>query len=94
MFSKFKSKKEEKRYEEVYHGTNDELFEEDLDKIIGGVNIDRTIEEKKFKDDELSLEELDKVTAGIPRVPGFNEELDEGTYINEYGEVVREGRNR
>jgi hypothetical protein len=31
MFNKFKSKKEEARYEPVYKGTEDELTEEELD---------------------------------------------------------------
>ena len=31
MFNKFKSKKEEARYEPVFNGTEEELSEEDLD---------------------------------------------------------------
>lgn len=31
MFNKFKSKKEESRYEPVFNGTEEELSEEDLD---------------------------------------------------------------
>lgn len=92
MFNKFKSKKEEARYEKVYHGTDEELYEEDLDKVVAGVNISRI--EKSIDNDELSVEELDRVTAGVPPIPNIDVELEKGTYIDDNGEIVREERSR
>jgi len=65
MFNKFKSKREEAKYEEMYKGTSEELYEEDLDKVTTHNNIEEDIIIND--DDELSLEDLDNIKAGYPQ---------------------------
>lgn len=87
MFNKFKSKKEEARYEEVYQGTDDELYEEDLDAT------QKELEEAALMgfNSVKEYREYRAKTFGeeIPTMPEYNGELDEGIHIAENGEIVR-----
>lgn len=71
-----------------------ELNENDLDNIIGGIPYEQAVEKQsdffkrtKPSSDELTEEQLESVIAGVP---GNNIELPQGTYINEYGEIIRQ----
>ena len=71
-----------------------QLNENDLDNIIGGIPYEQAVEKQsdffkrtKPSSDELTEEQLESVIAGVP---GNNIELPQGTYINEYGEIIRQ----
>lgn len=72
MFNKFKSKKEESKYEEMYKGTSDELYEEDLDNLPS--KFPKELGEKD--NDELFEEDLDKIMGNIPHDQYFGKSVE------------------